>query len=176
MRCRYVRRMIELRPLTSDDVAEHNAGEDEETVRWLSGEPGTVESTRKHFETLASNERRRAGKRGFGVWADGRLAGYVDCDPDLPDLPEPHDVNIAYAVHPWARHRGAGAEAVRLMCDYIRRNRIGDRAVARIERGNVASIALVKRLGFEHIDDVTSLDDTDRAGEPVVYGVYALKL
>ncbi|MGO1775713.1 MAG: hypothetical protein ACTHYY_09885, partial [Agrococcus casei] len=73
--------MIELRPLTAADVAEHNGGEDEETVRWLSGEPGTFESTLSHFETLASNERRNAGKRGFGVWSDGRLAGYVDCDP-----------------------------------------------------------------------------------------------
>ena len=168
--------MIELRPLTAEDVAEHNAGEDEETVRWLSGEPGTFESTLSHFETLASNERRNAGKRGFGVWSDGRLAGYVDCDPDLPDLPGPNDVNIAYAVHPWARGRGVGAEAVQLMCEYIRRNRIGDRVVARIERENVASVALVTRLGFEHIDDITSIDDNDRDGEPVIYGVYALSL
>jgi hypothetical protein len=59
---------ITLRALTHEDVEAHNAGEDEHTVRWLTGGYGTVESTAGHFDMLAANVRAGRGKRGFGVW------------------------------------------------------------------------------------------------------------
>jgi hypothetical protein len=98
-----------VRALTHEDVEAHNAGEDEHTVRWLTGDYGTVESTTTHFDRLADNARAGCGKRGFGVCLDGRLAGYVDCDPDVGDGLEPGDVNISYAVHPWASRFRPGA-------------------------------------------------------------------
>ena len=79
--------MLELRPLTEDDVEAHNAGEDDQIVHWLSGCPSTEGSTRRHFATLADNARGGVGKRGFGVWLDDRLAGYVD---DLGDALRGH--------------------------------------------------------------------------------------
>lgn len=45
------------------------------------------------------------------VWLDGRLAGYVDCDPEVRDGLAAGDVNVSYAVHPWARGRGVAVEA-----------------------------------------------------------------
>jgi RimJ/RimL family protein N-acetyltransferase len=124
---------IRLAALTADDAAAQCAGEDGATVRWLTGGYGTVEGTQDYFRMLADNAQAGRGKRGFGVWLDGRLAGYVDCDPDLTDGLEDGDVNISFGVHPWARGRGVAGEAVRRMCDYLREQRLGTRAALRIE-------------------------------------------
>lgn len=59
--------MIKLKPLTAADVDAHNAGEDHETVKWLTGEFSTAESTRGHIEMLAQNAERGEGKRAFGI-------------------------------------------------------------------------------------------------------------
>lgn len=91
---------IELRPLTPADVNAHNAGEDESTVSWLTGEYGTIATTSAHFDQLARNAEAGEGARGFGVWIADRLAGYVDCDPDISDGLDAGDVNITFAVHP----------------------------------------------------------------------------
>lgn len=87
--------MIELRAFTDADIKAHNAGEDDETVRWLTGRAGTVDSTRRHFARLAENASLGAGKRGFAIWLDDQLAGYIDFDPETNDLPAAGDVNIS---------------------------------------------------------------------------------
>ncbi|MEU4219687.1 GNAT family N-acetyltransferase [Actinoplanes sp. NPDC026623] len=151
---------ITLRALTDEDIEAHNAGEDEHTVRWLNGAPGTAETTAAHFDSLADNARAERGKRGFGVCLDDHLAGYVDCDPDVTDGLEPGDVNISYAVHPWARGHGVAGEAVRLILEYMRENRIGTRAVVRVDPDNVASVCVAEKSGFIYVHDFTS--GTDR--------------
>src|SRR3954453_13545337 len=158
---------ITLRALTDGDVEAHNAGEDEHTVRWLTGGYGTVESTTAHFGRLADNARAESGKRGFGVCLDGRLAGYVDCDPDVGDGLEPGDVNISYAVHPWARGRGVAGESVRLMCEYIRKQRIGTRSAIRVDPGNHWSVRVAEKSGFVHVRNFTSGVDKQPDGSPV---------
>ena len=65
-----------------------------------------LSSVRPPFRLAGGNAAAGRGKRGFGVWLDGRLAGYVDCDSDVGDGLEVGDVNVSYAVHAWAR--GAG--------------------------------------------------------------------
>jgi RimJ/RimL family protein N-acetyltransferase len=147
---------VSLRALTRSDVEAHNAGEDEQTVRWLSGGYGTVESTTGWFDKLAENARTGRGAQGFGVCADGRLAGYVECNPDVRDGLEPGDVNISYAIHPWARGRGIAVEAVRLMCEYIRRHEIGMRAAIRVEPENGASVRVAEKSGFVYVYDFIS--------------------
>ena len=151
----YLGQMIELRTLTDADVEAHNHGEDAEVVRWLTGDYGTDESTRRHFSNMTENALRGEGKRGFGVWFDRRLAGYIDCDPTFSDLPAPGDVNIAYSVHPWARRQGVASAAIDLICTYIAEEKIGDRAVARIEPGNTTSIGVIEKCGFQLIDSDT---------------------
>ncbi|MFT3889620.1 MAG: GNAT family N-acetyltransferase [Arachnia sp.] len=167
---------IELRPLTEADIAAHNAGEDAETVRWLSGGWATEETTRRHFAELAANAARGAGKRGFGVWLDGSLAGYVDFDPDCDDVPEPGDVNISYAVHPWARGRGVATAAVAAVCEVIARERVGRRVIIRAEPRNAPSVAVAERSGFTFLSEAVSVTDRDEDGQPVVFRVYALDL
>jgi RimJ/RimL family protein N-acetyltransferase len=167
---------IELRPLIRADAAEHCAGEDEQTVRWLTGGWGTLERTAAYFDWLADNAAAGRGKRGFGVWLDGRLAGYVDCDPDAGDGLEAGDVNVSYAVHPWARGRGVAVEAVRLICEFVRANHIGTRAAIRVDPENNASVRVAHKSGFTYVRDFVSSTDTHDDGTPVTLSLYLLGL
>jgi len=167
---------IELRPLTRADAAAHCAGEDDQTVRWLTGGYGTVEGTADYFDWLAGNAAAGQGKRGFGVWLDGRLAGYVDCDPTNGDGLEAGDVNLSYAVHPWARGRGVAVEAVRVICDFIRAQHMGTRAAIRVEPGNKPSVRVAQKCAFTYVRDFVSTTDTHADGTPVTLSLYLLVL
>lgn len=167
---------VELRELSDADVAAHNAGEDDLTVRWLTGAPGTVETTLAHFRRLAANAAAGAGKRGFGVWLDGRLAGYIDADPDIRDQLGDGDVNLSYAVHPWARGRGVAPTAVRLLCSYLRDHQIGTRAAIRVEPDNTASVRVAEKCGFSFACTFQSTTDTHADGTPILFSLYLLDL
>ena len=167
---------VTLRPLTRSDVDAHIAGEDAETVRWLNGRPSTVASTAAAFARLSDNARLGRGARGFGVCLDGRLAGYVEGNPDVRDGLEPGDVNISYAVHPWARGQGVAVEAVRLMCACLQEHRLGTRAAIRVEPGNVASVRVAAKCGFVHVRDFVSGTDKHPDGSPVTLSLYVRDL
>lgn len=168
--------VIELRPLTAADAAAHCAGEDDLTVRWLTGGYGDVEGTIEYFDWLARNADAGTGKRGLGVWTSGRLCGYIDYDPDNSDGIDPEDVSISYAVHPWARGRGVAVEAVRLLCDVIRTNQIGTRVAIRVEPENAASVRVAEKCGFRYKRDFTSTTDTHPDGTPATMSLYLLDL
>lgn len=163
---------VELRPLTAEDAEAHCAGEDEDTVRWLTGGYGTIEGTRDYFEMLSENALAGRGKRGFGVWLDGRLAGYVDCDPDLTDGLDAGDVNISYGVHPWARGRGIAVEAVRSICGFIRDERLGTCAAIRVEPENTASVRVAEKSDFTFIREFVSATDTHPDSSPATMALY----
>lgn len=167
---------LELRTLSEQDAAAHNAGEDALTVRWLTGTYGTTETTIAHFQRLAENARAGTGRRGFGVWLHDRLAGYVDCDPDNRDGLEAGDVNLSYAVHPWARGRGVATEAVRLMCTYVRDHGIGSRAAIRVDPDNHASVRVAEKCGFTPVGEYVSATDHDAVGNPLTIRLYLLDL
>ena len=167
---------IELRPLTAADAAAHCAGEDELTVRWLTGGYGDVEGTIEYFAWLAGNADAGVGKRGLGVWMSGRLCGYIDYDPDNDDGIEPEDVSISYAVHPWARGQGVAVEAVRLICDVTRTKRVGTRAAIRVEPENTASVLVAEKSGFRYVRDFSSARDTHADGTPTTLSLYLLDL
>lgn len=163
---------VELRPFSSADVQAHDAGEDEETVRWLTGGYGTAEKTAAHFEMLARNLARGEGQRGFGIWLDGALAGYVDCNPEVTDGLDAGDVNVTYAVHPWARGRGVAGEAVELICALIHDQRVGSRAAIRADSDNRASIRVAEKCGFRFVREFTSTTDTNPDGTPATLSLY----
>lgn len=176
--------IVELRPLVPADAEAHCAGEDELTVRWLTGDYGTVEQTIEHFDQLTANAAAGVGKRGFGVWVGGRLGGYVDFDPDLdvdfdPDLDdgiEADDVNISYCVHPWARGRGVAAESVGLVCAVLRSDGIGARAAIRADPENTASHRVAEKAGFSYVRDFVSATDTHADGRPATLSLFLLDL
>ncbi|MGZ0145668.1 GNAT family N-acetyltransferase [Kribbella sp. WER1] len=168
--------MIELRPLTAADAEAHCAGEDELTVRWLTGGYGDVEGTITYFESLARNAARGVGKRGFGIWKSDRLCGYIDYTPNLDDGLEPDDVSLAYTIHPWARGQGVAVEAVRLICDLLRTNEIGKRAAIRVEPDNIPSVRVAQKAGFKYVRDYQSNRDTQPDGTPTTFSLYLLDL
>jgi len=167
---------IELRALTAADAAAHCAGEDELTVRWLTGGYGDVEGTVEYFEWLATNADAGVGKRGLGVWMDGRLCGYVDYDPDNADGIGSRDVSISYAVHPWARGQGVAPEAVRMVCEVMRKDQIGTRVAIRVEPENSASVRVAEKSGFRYVRDFPSTTDTHADGTPTTLSLYLLDL
>lgn len=178
-RRRFWRVSIEPRPLTAADAAAQCAGEDEFTVRWLTGGYGDVEGTTEYIEWLAGNAEARRGKRGFGVWMADRLCGYVDFDPDMVDGLGPDDVNvvnISYAVHPWARGQGVAAEAVRLVCDVIREELPGAGAAIRVEPENIRSVRVAQKSGFRHVREYLSQTGPQSNGSPVTMSLYLLDL
>ena len=167
---------IELRPLTAADAEAHCAGEDELTVRWLTGGYGDVEGTAEFFEGLAANAEAGVGKRGLGIWKSGRLCGYIDYTLDIDDGIEPDDVALSYATHPWARGQGVAVEAVRLLCDVLRTDKIGTRAAIRVEPENTASVRVAQKAGFTYIRDFPSNRDTHPDGTPLTFSLYLLDL
>lgn len=167
---------VPLRPLVVADARAHCAGEDDLTVRWLTGGYGNLETTTEYIEELARDAAAGAGKRAFGVWLGDRLCGYVDYDPDLDDGLEPGDVNLTYAVHPWARGRGIAAQAVHLVCQILRNDQVGTRAVIRVEPENLRSVRVAEKAGFVHIRELTSDRDTRPDGTPTRFSLYGLDL
>jgi RimJ/RimL family protein N-acetyltransferase len=168
--------LVELRPLTAADADAHLAGEDELTVRWLTGGYGDVPGTVRYFEWLAANAEAGTGKRGFGVWLDDRLAGYVDFDPEPGGDLEAGDVNLSYAVHPWARGGGVAVAAVLLVCERLREDAIGTRAAIRVEPENVASVRVAQKAGFGFVRDFASTTDRHPDATPRTLSVYRLDL
>lgn len=163
---------IELRPLTVADAEAHAAGEDDESVKWLSGGYAPLERVRQYLASLEDNYRRQSGKRGFGVWVDGRLGGYIDFDPEVRDGLAPGDVNIAYSVHPWARRRGVAVEAVNLLCQWMAGRGIGTHAAIRVEPENVASVKVAERAGFDAAGPFISTTDVQADGTPARMFLY----
>ena len=121
-------------------------------------------------------ELRGVGKRAYGVWLDDRLGGYVDFDPDLDDGIEADDVNVSYCVHPWARGRSVAVEAVALVCDVLRRERIGSRVAIRVDPENLASVRVAEKAGFRLVRTFTSGTDMHTDGTPVTLSLYVLDL
>jgi len=149
---------VRLRPFTLADVNEHNAGEDAESVRWLTeGQESTVASTTRWIEGHANARRDHCGEQVFAVELDGRLAGMVAANLDAYGLGlAAGEVNLSYAVHPWARRRGVARCAIALMCAWLGDCGLGDRAVIRVDPANEASIRTARSCGFTALGPRTS--------------------
>ena len=167
---------VEIAPFSSADAAAHCAGEDDLTVRWLTGGYGDVDGTIEYFEWLASEAECGAGKRPFGVWMQGRLCGYIDYDSDNNDGIELDDVSLSYSVHPWARGQGVAVDAVRLICDVLREQQIGRRAAIRVEPENARSVRVAEKSGFTYVRNFASTTDKHADGSPVTLSLYLLDL
>lgn len=63
-------------------------------------------------------------------------------------------------------------EAARLMCDFIRDQRLGARAALRIEAENAASVRVAEKSGFVFIRRFVSATDTHPDGTPAAMLLY----
>lgn len=152
--------MITLRRFTLDEVEEHNAGEDDESVRWLTeGHRSTVESTTDWIrEGWAIHDGQQVGQFSYAIELDGRLAGMVAANPVPQDGCRPGDVNVSYAVYPWVRGRGVATEAVLAVAAMIIERGWGTALVLRIEPDNHASLGVARRAGIPLVGEVPGSD------------------
>jgi RimJ/RimL family protein N-acetyltransferase len=98
----------------------------------------------------------------FCVLLDGDVVGWVD-EEERPDLLQPGERNIGWALHPSARGRGAATRAVRLLISQLE----AERAVAVIEPDNVWSRRVATRAGFTDLGVQQVLDKPNHRFERV---------
>jgi RimJ/RimL family protein N-acetyltransferase len=142
--------VIVLRPLNTEDAADHLAGEDVELVRWLNGGPGTKESVRRHIEHVKQLWQNGGPIFTFAVrlLAEDTLVGTIDVQL-RQDAYRPDQANLAYGLYPTWRGRGFATRAVRLALEFLRPEATVHSALIRANPGNVASAAVAVRAGFK---------------------------
>lgn len=139
---------ITLRRLTLEDALTHNAGEDAQSVRWLTdGMASTLESTRAWITAQQSAFDSGVGELVFGVRVDGELAGIVTVNQTPREGTfGPGEVNVSYAIYPDYRRRRVGRQAVELMLEFARVMGSFGAAIVRVDPANLPSLRLAESL------------------------------
>jgi RimJ/RimL family protein N-acetyltransferase len=142
--------VIELRPLSIEDVEAHLAGCDRAILDSLGGgESPTASQVLQWLTTNASAWARGEELIDLGIQdkATGSLCGSVGIQRGL-DYLEPGQVNLTYSLYPNWRGRGYATRAVRLAMLSARHRGGVEQFVIRVAAWNGASIRVVQRLGF----------------------------
>lgn len=151
--------VVRLRGFRDADAGEHVAGEDAETVRWLSGGISTLDGTRRWIAGHAAGWRDEGRARCLAVEevASARLVGMVEARSDIgPDDGVPVGaVNVSYGLYPFARGRGLATRAVELLLAEIASSGVPC-AVIRVDPDNVRSLAVPLRLVFSEVASVVT--------------------
>jgi RimJ/RimL family protein N-acetyltransferase len=126
--------VVTLRPSKPEDAPLLIAERDEEFFRWLG--PGADDP-----DPVAC------------VWVGDELVGWVDYDVGR-DWLRPGEVNVGYYLFPAARGKGYASRAVELMLLHLARETEHTVATLLINRENVPSLRLARRLEFEEKGEV----------------------
>lgn len=122
---------------------------DERVSRFMGDGPSPEEENRALFWRVFSNV---YDKDAFDVWAvreDGVLIGHAEIKPT--EVSGGHELIYALAFSAWGR--GLGTELARTVVDYGF-DRLGLSEVhATVASENTASLAVMAKLGFEHVRD-----------------------
>ncbi len=122
---------------------------DEEALRYVEGLP----SREIQQESMRSYREKVYGFYGFGHWSlidreSGRFAGLMGYEPYQRGE---EAVSFGYILHPDFRGKGYASEAGRAILDYGR-DVLGFTSVqAAVSRENEASVRLLEKLGFRHL-------------------------
>lgn len=129
-----------LRRARADDLAGlHDVFSDSEAMRYWSRPPhDSIDETRVWVHDMMSAPETESDD--FVVELDGRVIGKAGCWR----LPE-----IGYILHPSVWGRGYGAEALAAVTTHIFTRHSIPEIIAEVDPRNVASLALLAKLGFE---------------------------
>lgn len=139
--------MVELRPITEDNFLD---------AFHLSLAPGQEEFVSHPVRSLAQAYVYRNQCRPFGIYADGKMVGYVMVIYDY-DVPE-YDI-WHMMIDKSEQGRGYGKEALDRVLEYIAKKPFGgsDRVALTCNRDNRGAIALYESRGFR----ATGAEDGD---------------
>jgi len=141
--------VVTLRCLVVADAPAMLAGEDDDQVRWLN--EGHRSEPARQLRWIADNATEwstEGPRRHLGVVdaSSGELAGTVEAHLAIPGLGA-STANISYAVFPPWRGRGYAVRAVRLVRRWLASATDVERAVLRVDRGNVPSLRVARDAG-----------------------------
>lgn len=135
--------VIFLRPMRSEDAADHLAGEDEELATWLNGGRSTLEAVQAFIRSCEEQWRTNGARRAFGVFdcSTHQLIGSIEAN--LAYRRVPGQVNVSYGVFPGWRRKGVAQRALNLKSSTELREMI-----VRIASENTASVRVAEKAGF----------------------------
>lgn len=144
-----------LRPLTADDAETYaSIRYHPEVVRWMLPAPADpLAAAHAAIDRYASGWRER-GYGPWGVFHDGRHVGHAG----LNYVPEFGETEVLWSLHPDAWHKGFATEAARAALDLGFRERGLTLIFAITKPDNLASQAVMKRLGLVYRKDVVYRD------------------
>lgn len=137
--------MVQLRPLSLDDVDEWMAGEDDEQIRWFEFPgPAPRDNVVQAVQAWMQSWRTNGSVRHWAVCdiPSGRILGGVE----LRDVGA-GEVNLSYVIFPAFRRRGIATRAARLALAYAVREMGARTAIIKVLEGNEASFGVARRLG-----------------------------
>ncbi|MBO4384902.1 MAG: GNAT family N-acetyltransferase [Clostridia bacterium] len=141
--------MVELRPITEENFLDAFA---------LKLAPGQEAFVSHPIRSLAQAYVYRDQCRPFGIYADGKMVGYVMVIYDY-DVPE-YDI-WHMMIDEKEQGRGFGKEALRLALDFIRTKPFGDsnRVALTVNKRNPIARKLYEKMGFR----ATGAEDEDES-------------
>lgn len=144
-----------LEPYTPEDQEGFVAlFQNERVSRWMGDAPATEGESRALFERIFT----KVYAEGlFDVWAvrrDGRLIGHAEIKPT--DVARGYE--IVYALVPEVWGAGLGKELAGAIVDYGFDTLGLAEVYATVAAPNGASLAVLNRLGFEHVRDLAEDD------------------
>ncbi|MCX0244796.1 GNAT family N-acetyltransferase [Streptomyces drozdowiczii] len=127
---------------------------DPRVSRWMGDGPWPEERYRTTFSRIFTHA---YGTEGFDVWAvrqGGRTVGHAEIKP--AEAVEGHE--LIYGLAPEAWGQGLGTELARTITAYGFEVLGLDQVYATVAEPNTASLAALRKVGFEHVRDITEED------------------
>ena len=150
--------VITIRPYTMKNAQEHLDGEDEELVKWLSGEKGTLQGVQKWIQKNQEYWINDGPVYNFGIFDnENQLVGMVEANTDYQSVEgiNAGNANISYGLFPKERGEGYVTRAVDLISKFLTSKGI-KHAIIRVDPNNISSLKVPERCGFTQERTITS--------------------
>lgn len=129
---------------------------DEEVCRWMGQTAQPEDVIRSLFRAVFTEIYAKNMFDVWAVWSDGQFIGHAEIKPT--GNVDGHEVICAFVREAWGR--GLGTELLKCVMDYAFDVLELTEVHGMVNAENTASMALSRKLGFEHVRDVIGDDGT----------------